>query len=173
MMEPSDLPMPQAVPGAFERRNGDFLLSADRAKLQMDLVRGFLSRSYWANNRSREVTERTIANSLCFGIYRVESANAEGDALPASTDSSSLRQVAFARVISDYATFAWLCDVFVAEEFRGHGLGKWLVESALAHPDLQGLRRWMLATADAHDLYRQFGFVELAAPERWMERFSP
>ena len=90
-----------------------------------------------------------------------------------STPAPKLEQVGFARVVTDYTTFAWLCDVFVAEEARGQALGKQLVESVLAHPELQGLRRWMLATRDAHELYRRFGFRELAAPERWMERFQP
>ena len=122
----------------------------------MDLIHEFLSTSaYWALGRPRDVVERSIANSLAFGIYH-------GD-----------RQAGFARVISDYATFAYLADVFVLPEFRGQGLSKWLMEIISQHPDLQGLRRWVLATKDAHELYRKFGFNEMMIPERWMERFTP
>jgi GNAT superfamily N-acetyltransferase len=166
MTSPPEIPV-------FERENGGFLLSTDSAKLDMEVVRGFLARSYWANTRSREVTERAMARSLCFGIYRTGSAEPYGHVDGAGRLESNCEQIGFARVVTDYATFAWLCDVFVVEEFRGQGLGKWLVDSVLSHPDLQGLRRWMLATGDAHGLYKQFGFVDLMAPERWMERFSP
>ena len=154
----------------FERTHSGFLISTDPARLDIDAIAGFLSRSYWANTRSREMIERTLAHSLCFGIYR----STEGEAHPQSRGASvgPLRQVGFARVVTDYATFAWLCDVFVTEEVRGLGLGKQFVETILAHPELQGLRRWMLATADAHELYRQFGFADLSAPDRWMERFQ-
>ena len=99
--------------------------------------------------------EKSIRFSLNFGVY-------DGN-----------RQVGFARVITDYATFAYLCDVFIHEEYRGHALGKWLMESILAHPNVQGLRRWSLATRDAHGLYKQFGFAELSNPASWMEKFDP
>lgn len=158
----------------FERRRGEYLISTDPAKLDIDAVSDFLARSYWANSRSRETIERSISHSLCFGIYRTGHDPTEAAESHDSDKANPIRrQVAFARVVTDYATFAWLCDVFVDEEFRGIGLGKWLVETTLAHPELQGLRRWMLATADAHALYRSFGFGALAAPERWMDRFTP
>jgi len=153
----------------FERTRAGYLISTDPAKLDPEAIRGFLERSYWANTRPNEVIARTLETSLCFGIYERE----EADAAKSQVAPPTGRQVGFARVVTDYATFAWLCDVFVEEEARGQGLGKWLVETVLAHPELQGLRRWMLATADAHELYRQFGFRELPAPERWMERFQP
>ncbi|MCK6541040.1 MAG: GNAT family N-acetyltransferase, partial [Anaerolineales bacterium] len=115
----------------------------------------FLSRAYWAQGRTRDVIARSIENSICFGMY-------DGD-----------KQIGFARVISDCATFAYLCDVFIAEEYRGRGLGKWFLAVVMAHPELQGLRRWMLATLDAHAFYRQFGWSELQSPGRYMEIFNP
>ncbi len=137
-------------------RGDNFLISTDKARLDVDLIYTFLSRySYWAKGVPREIVERSIANSLTFGVYHVAEQGAE--------------QIGFARVITDYATFAYVADVFVIETYRGKGLSKWLIESIRSHPDLQGLRRWLLATKDAHGLYRQFGFRELAAPERWME----
>ena len=137
-------------------RGDNFLISTDKQRLDIDLIHTFLSqRSYWAKGVTREIVERSIANSLTFGIYRVSEQGTE--------------QAAFARVISDYATFAYVADVFVIETFRGNDLSKWLIEAMRSYPDLQGLRRWLLATKDAHGLYRQFGFRELAAPERWME----
>jgi GNAT superfamily N-acetyltransferase len=136
-------------------RRGRFAISTDRARLDLDMLHDFISReSYWGLGRSRAVVERSIANSLPFGLYKDE------------------RQIGFARVVTDYATFAWLADVFVLAEFRGQGLAKWLVEVIVAHPELQNFRRWLLATRDAHELYRRFGFTELAQPDRWMERFD-
>ena len=136
--------------------NGEFFISTDRNQLDREMIHDFLSRrSYWAKGRELDVINRGIDNSLSFGIYNDE------------------QQVGFARVVTDYATFAWLADVFVLEEYRGRGLGKWLIEVILAHPQLQGFRRWALSTKDAHDLYRGFGFNELARPERWMERPDP
>ncbi|HEU4479334.1 MAG TPA: GNAT family N-acetyltransferase [Pyrinomonadaceae bacterium] len=136
--------------------NGEFLISTDRNRLDREMIHDFLSRrSYWAKGRELDVINRGIENSLSFGIYHGE------------------QQVGFARVVTDYATFAWLADVFVLEEYRGKGLGKWLIEVILAHPELQGFRRWALSTKDAHELYRGFGFNELTRPERWMERPDP
>ena len=136
--------------------NGGFFISTDRNRLDREMIHDFLSRrSYWAKGRELDVINRGIDKSLSFGIYNDE------------------QQVGFARVVTDYATFAWLADVFVLEEYRGRGLGKWLIEVILAHPQLQGFRRWALSTKDAHDLYRGFGFNELARPERWMERPDP
>ncbi len=135
---------------------GEYLITTDRSRLDPALIHNFLSNeSYWAVGRSVEVVKRSIDNSLCFGIYRKN------------------EQIGFARVVTDFATFAWLADVFVIAEHRGHGLAKWLMEVILAHPELQGFRRWVLATKDAHSLYAQFGFIPLHRPERWMERPDP
>lgn len=125
-------------------------ISAETNRIDIDFVHTFLTTSYWAKGISREIVARSIANSLCFGVYI-------GD-----------QQVGFARVITDRATFAYLSDVFILEEYQGRGLGKRLIEAILAHPELQGLRRWLLATADAHGLYAQFGFEPLAHPEKYM-----
>jgi len=135
-----------------EREREGYLVSTDPARLDLETVHGFLTNSYWARGVPPDVVERSIENSLCFGLYR-------GD-----------EQVGFARVVTDRATFAWLADVFVLEEHRGRGLGGWLVGIVLAHPELRGLRRWMLATADAHGLYGGHGFRGLGSPEIFMER---
>lgn len=141
---------------ANEWRRGEFLISTDRSLLQLDVIHGFLAEeSYWARERSFEQTRTAIENSLPFGLYRGE------------------RLIGFARVVTDYATFAYLGDVFVAEEFRGQGLSKWLMDAIITHPNLQGFRRWILATRDAHSLYEKFGFAQLKFPERWMERAAP
>jgi GNAT superfamily N-acetyltransferase len=132
------------------RRNG-VVVSTDRARLDLDVIHGFLTGCYWAKGISRERVARSIENALCFGVYQ------EG------------KQIGFARVISDYATYAYLGDVFILEGYRGRGLSKWLMECIVQHPQLQGLRRWSLVTGDAHGLYTQFGFTPLEAPERWME----
>jgi GNAT superfamily N-acetyltransferase len=131
-------------------------ISTDRALLDVDLIHGYLSgESYWAAGRSRDVTERAIANSLCFGVY------------------DDGRQVGFARVVTDYATFGWLCDVFIDDAYRGRGLGKQLVETVVNHEDLAHIKRLMLATRDAHELYRRYGgFETLAVPERWMVKMG-
>ena len=143
---------------AREWRRGSALISTDRRRIQIDVVHGFLSGSYWAKNIPREVVERSIENSLCFGIY-------ESGALE--------KQVGFARVITDFATFAYLADVFVVEEARGKGLARWLMEVIDGHPDLQRLRRWVLVTRDAHGLYEKSGFVPIASPADYMERRRP
>ena len=139
-----------------EYRQGRFLISTDPALLQIDVIHNFLSNvSYWAQGRRLEVVKTSIENSLCFGIY------SEG------------KQVGFARVVTDYATFAWLCDVFILPEQRGNGLGKWLIECVVSHPALARLKRMILATQDAHELYRRYGgFVALPNPERWMVRIN-
>jgi GNAT superfamily N-acetyltransferase len=136
---------------AKEQRRGEFLVSTDRERLDLDVIHGFLTGSYWAKGIPREVVARSIENSLCFGLY------------------ASGKQVGFARVISDFATYAYLGDVFVLESFRGRGLGKWLMECILQHPQLQGLRRWSLVTRDAHGLYAQLGFTPLTKPQNYME----
>lgn len=133
------------------RRDG-YLISTDRSRLDLEVIHGYLRGSYWAAGVPEDVVRRSIENSLCFGLYRGE------------------EQAGFARVVTDRATFAYLADVFVLEEHRGRGIGKWLVEVIISHPDLQGLRRWMLATRDAHELYRRYEFAELARPEIFMER---
>ena len=126
-------------------------ISTDRARLDRDLIHRYLSEeSYWARGRSREEIERAIEHSIPFGVYDPD------------------RQVGFARAVTDRATFAWLADVFVLPSHRGQGIGKRLVETVLEHPELRPMRRWMLATADAHGLYRRFGFEELRGPERFM-----
>lgn len=140
-----------------DQLTGRYRLSTDPARLQTDVIHGWLSReSYWAAGVPRDVVARSLAGSLCAGGYAEDGA-----------------QVAFARVITDRATFGWLADVFVLPGHQGAGLGKALVAYLLAHPDLQGLRRLMLATADAHGLYVRFGFQPLEKPERFMERHRP
>jgi len=137
----------------------DFYISTDKKNLDIDLIVDFLQhKSYWANTTSRETIEKSISHSLCFGLFNPE------------TD-----QIGFARVISDFAVFAWVLDVFILEAYRGKGLGKLLMQEISAHPDLQGLKRWGLATNDAHGLYQQFGFTALSNPEKMMEKleFSP
>jgi GNAT superfamily N-acetyltransferase len=126
-------------------------ISTDHSRLDVDRIHRFLSRSYWSPGIPRDVVERAIANSVPFGLY-----------------TPSGEQVGFERAISDRATYAYLADVYVEEEHRGHGLGKFLVASALAHPELKGLRRWALATADAHGLYEQHGFGPPVEPGRYM-----
>jgi GNAT superfamily N-acetyltransferase len=132
-----------------------FTVSCDPAKLDHAVVAGFLAESYWAKGIPAETVRRSIDGSLCFALLAGE------------------RQIGFARVISDRATIAYLGDVFVLPELRGRGLGKWLVECVLSHPQLQGLRRWVLVTADAHGIYREFGFRQLARPENFMELHDP
>jgi GNAT superfamily N-acetyltransferase len=142
------------MPQVFESHRDQFTISTDPTRLDVDAIANMLSRSYWANTRPREKLERALAHSLVFGLY----------------DGS--RQIGLARIISDFAIFAYLCDLIIHEDYRGHGLGKWLLESIHSYPDLQGLRRWALVTRDAHSLYTQFGWTPLNAPERWMEKFS-
>jgi GNAT superfamily N-acetyltransferase len=135
--------------------NRDFEISTDPARIDVALVHSFLTNCYWAKGISPELVRRSIEHSICFSIFH------------------SNAQIGFARIITDRATFAYLADVFVLESHRGKGLSKWLMECVQSHPDLQGLRRWMLVTRDAHGLYRQFGFHELASPERFMEIHHP
>ena len=119
---------------------GRFLISTDRSKLDLEVIHRFLASSYWAAGIQRATVVRSIENSLCFGVY------------------DHAKQIGFARVISDFATYAYIADVFILEPYRGRGLGKELMASIIAHPDLQGLRRWSLGTRDAQGLYAQFGF---------------
>ena len=140
----------------MEWTKGDYTVSTDRGRLDFEVIHRFIrGESYWGQGRALEVVRRSVEHSLPFGVYR------------------GAELVGFARVVTDYATFAWLADVFVVEEHRGRGLSKWLMEIILSHPELQGFRRWVLATKDAHELYRRFGFMDLKRPERWMERPDP
>lgn len=143
------------MPQLLEVKKDNFTISTDPARLDMDAIADMLTRAYWAKGRPRERTERALSNSLVFGLYDGE------------------KQIGLARIVSDYAIFAYLCDVFIHEDYRAHGLGKWLMETIMSHPDLQGLRRWTLATRDAHGLYRQFGWNALQNPEKWMEILRP
>jgi len=139
-----------------EFRRGEFVISADPARLDLDVIYNFLTNCYWAKGIPREVVARSIEHALCFGIY-----------------DGSGGQVGFARVVSDFATVAYLGDVFVLESHRGRGLSKWMMECILQHQALQNLRRWILLTRDAHELYRKFGFTALKSPERYMELHRP
>lgn len=137
-----------------EDRQNDYSICTNKDRLDVDLIHDYLSRtSYWAMGRSLAVVQTSIENSLCFGVYAAE------------------QQVGFARVVTDGATFAWLCDVFILAPYRGQGLGKRLVETIVAHPVLQNLDIFLLATRDAHELYRrQGGFEDLPVPGKWMVR---
>jgi GNAT superfamily N-acetyltransferase len=136
-----------------EWHRGVYSISTDKDRLNVKLVHDFLSNiSYWAKDRSFEIVMRSLANSLNFGLYKDD------------------LQIGFARVVTDYATFAWVADVFILDEHRGQGLATWLMAVIVSHPDLQGFRRWVLATRDAHELYRRVGFTELNDPGRWMEK---
>jgi GNAT superfamily N-acetyltransferase len=140
-----------------EYHRDNFTISTDPTRLDIAVIHNFLTTgSYWAQNRPLEVVQRSIENSLNFGVY------CDG------------RQVGFARVVTDYATFGWLCDVFILPDERTAGLGKWLVECIINHPDIKPIRRLLLATRDAHELYRRYGgFTSLANPDRWMEKTDP
>jgi len=136
--------------------NKGFKISTDKELLDRDMIYQYLDKeSYWAKGIPVEKVYTAIDNSMCFGVYKDE------------------QQVGFARVVTDKAIFAYLCDVFILNEFRGMGLSKWLVQTILAHNELQRLRRWLLATDDAHGLYSQFGFTPVTNPEKWMGIYTP
>jgi GNAT superfamily N-acetyltransferase len=137
-----------------EWRRGAYLMTTDKTRLDLGKVHDFLRTSYWASGIPAETVRRSVKNSLTLGVYRGE------------------EQVGFVRVVTDYATFAYLADVFVLEPHRGRGLCKWMLEVVSSLPELQGLRRWILATRDAHGLYRRYGFAELENPQIFMERYS-
>lgn len=139
----------------MEWQQHEFTISTDPQRLDIAFIHGFLSRSYWAKDIPVEVVQRSVNGSMVFGVFRQQ------------------QQVGFARVITDKATFAYLADVFIDEAFRGHGLSKWLMQIIMEHPDLQGLRRFMLATRDAHGLYHQFGFTAITSPENLMAVHKP
>ena len=138
-----------------EHRRSEFIVTTDRTRMDLDTIHESLAQSYWAAGIPREIFLRSIENSLCFGVFE------------------NSKQVGFARVITDYATYAYLADVFILESHRGRDLSKFLMECIVAHPQLQGLRRWTLATRDAHGLYAQFGFTPLKSPDRFMELHNP
>jgi GNAT superfamily N-acetyltransferase len=140
----------------LEAQRGEFTISTARERLDPAAIHAYLTRSYWAEGISLELVARSLRNSLCFGLYAAQG-----------------QQLGFARVITDSATFAYLCDVYVLESVRGQGLGVWLVDTVMQHPALAGLRRFMLATRDAHSLYARQGFTPLKAPERIMEIVRP
>ncbi len=137
-----------------------FTVTTDPSTFDVDAVHAYLTRSYWAAGIPLETVERAIQNSLCFGLFD-------------SLGQQNSEQIGFARVITDRATYGYLADVYVLEDYRGRGLAVWLMECICAHPDLQGLRRFALATRDAHGLYRKFGFRELDDPSKHMEIFRP
>jgi GNAT superfamily N-acetyltransferase len=133
---------------------GQYSITTDPQKLDVDAIHAYLSRSFWAEGIPKDIVARSLANSLCFGLF------------------DDAAQVGLARVVTDRATYAYLCDVYVLESHRTRGLGKWLIETVMAHPDLQGLRRFQLVTRDAHGLYSRHGFAAPAHPERHMEIFK-
>lgn len=139
----------------MENRKDKFTISDDNSRLDIGAICDFLSRAYWAKTRPRDLIERAIEHSINFGVY------------------DGQKQIGFARVVTDHAIFAYVCDVFIHEEYRGQALGKWLMQNILAHPELQSIRRWCLLTRDAHGLYQQFGFTDLENPRRWMQKFIP
>jgi GNAT superfamily N-acetyltransferase len=133
-----------------------FQISTDKSLIDFETIYQYLDKaSYWSQGIPAEKLKKAIDNSICFGVYKQN------------------LQAGFARVVTDEATFAYICDVFILPEYRGRGLSKWLIQTIVKHPDLQGLRRWSLATADAHGLYSQFGFTQITRPETWMEIFKP
>jgi len=138
-----------------EWRRGEYIISTDKRRLDLSVVHGFLTASYWAAGIPLEIVKKSIEHSLSFGVYK-------GD-----------KQVGFARVITDYATFAYIGDVFILEDYRGQGLSQWLMQVIADYPELQGLRRWLLLMRDAHGLYKKTGFVEPKTPERYMEKVLP
>jgi GNAT superfamily N-acetyltransferase len=144
------------IPAVIEVQKDQFCISTDVDRLDIASIHHFLANeSYWSKDIPFIIVQKAVRNSLCFGMFKGE------------------EQIGFARVVSDYVTFAFLADVYILKEYRGLGLSKWLLELILSHPDLQGLRRWMLATRDAHDLYGKYGFRPISHPERLMEIHQP
>ncbi|OFX42218.1 MAG: GNAT family N-acetyltransferase [Bacteroidetes bacterium GWA2_30_7] len=135
---------------------GNFLITTDNTKLDLFVIHNFLAnQSYWSRNISFEKVQTAFNNSLNFGLMH------------------ECRQIGYARIISDFSTIAYLGDVFVLDDFRGQGLSKWLIETVVSHPNLQGLRRWILLTSDAHELYKKFGWKIVEKPENWLEKHNP
>ena len=141
---------------AEEWRRGNYVINTDPSMLDLDAVHGFLQRSYWASERPLETVKRSVEHSLNFGLYQ----------------ERDRRQIGFARVVTDLATFAWLCDVFIDEAHRGQGLGVWLMQTVVDHPELRCMRLWVLGTRDAHRLYEKIGFTLLSVPEKWMQKLG-
>jgi GNAT superfamily N-acetyltransferase len=141
----------------MEINRGEYCISSDRDKLQVDMIHRYLVEdAYWTTGRTREMTEKSIAHSLCFGVYHQD------------------RQIGFARVVTDHTIFAYLCDLFIVSAYQGQGLGKWLTETIMSVLDKEGVRWTMLATRDAHELYEEYGgFQKLHLPEKWMGRVNP
>ena len=134
-----------------EWQRSEYSISTDVNRLDLTVIHQFLANTYWAKDIPFTVLQNSIQNSLVFGLYKDK------------------QQIGFGRVITDYSTFAYIADVFVLESFRGEGLGKWLIETIISHPELQGLRRWLLVTKDAHELYQKVSFNEIKNPSRFME----
>jgi len=139
----------------MEYFSDNFRITTDKGQMNIDTIHQLLVKTYWAATRSKSTQEACMRSSLCYGLF-------DGD-----------EQIGFARVISDYATFAYLCDVVIAEPYRGRGLAKWMMSCILEHPQLQGMRRWLLSTRDAHEFYAKFGFAPLSKPEKFMEIYRP
>jgi len=134
----------------------DFIITTDKSKLDTNVIHDFLSNhSYWSRNIPLEKVKTAFDNSLNFGLFH------------------NSRQVGYARVISDFSQIAYLADVFIVEEYRGRGLSKWLMQTIMSHPNLQGLRKWVLLTKDAHELYKKFGWQPISYPDKWMEKVNP
>jgi len=143
------------MPQIIETHRNGFTISTDPKRLNMDAICDLLANAYWTKGRTRFHYENAVNHSLVFGVYEKE------------------KQIGVARVVSDYTIFAYLLDVFIHEDYRGHGLGTWLIETILTHPDLATVRRWMLTTDDAHALYQKFDFTLLDHPQNWMHRLRP
>ncbi len=139
----------------WEERRGEYAVTTDPSRVDVDVVHGYLARAYWSQGIPREIVERAVPRSLCFTLL-------EGD-----------RQIGFARVVTDHTTYAYICDVFVLESHQGKGLGTWLMQCVVKYPEIKGLRRCQLVTRDAHELYRRVGFTEISKPERHMELVAP
>jgi len=147
----------------YEAEKNDFLISTDKTKLDIAVIHSYLGKeSYWAKNIPVETVKKSVEGSCCFGLFVKEKKSTATQNFPGS------RQVGFARVVTDFATFGYLADVFIIENYRGQGLAKWLMDVIMNYPELQGLRRWLLATKDAHGLYSKYGFTQLDKPERIM-----
>jgi len=136
----------------YQIQKGEYTVSTDKRKLDISVIHGYLKNAYWSKNKPKDLVRKSIKGSICFGVYHQK------------------KQVGFARVITDLATFGYLADVFILPEFQGKGLGKLLIKTIMEHPDCQGFRSWSLATKDAHGLYAQFGFKEMENPKIWMRK---
>ncbi|MFI5130523.1 MAG: GNAT family N-acetyltransferase [Chitinophagales bacterium] len=147
---------------------GSYSITTDKNLMDIDFIHRFLATSYWAEGITKEIISKCVRGSLCFGVFENQK-----NVMPDRPQGPVGRQVGFARMVTDEATFAYLADVFIADDHRGKGLSKWLMEVILAHDGLQGLRRILLATRDAHGLYAQFGFTPLSFTDRWMQIHNP